>query len=56
MLKNAIIGVLGYYELQIDNGYVIGGVAGLDWPWIISAVCLVVFIYCLFRLLGVIFK
>lgn len=35
---------------------VASGFAGVDWPWLVSAALLLLFIFCMFKLLGVIFR
>lgn len=35
---------------------VASGMAGVDWPWVISAAIYALFIYCIFRLIGGIFR
>lgn len=52
-MKDALIDLIGKYELRYtDTGKLIGGLAGLDYEWIVSAMIILLFIYCLFRLLG----
>lgn len=35
---------------------VVPGIAGLDWPWIVSAVLFAMSLYCVFRMIGGLFK
>lgn len=57
MLKDSLISILGEYVPNVDSeGKVLSDIASLDVAWIAAAVFLVVFVYCLFRLLGGVFR
>lgn len=64
-MKDALIDILGAYEpvetireIELIDGTmyqysaVPDGLAGVDWPWIGSAILLIVVLFCLFKLLG----
>ena len=52
-MKEALVNLIGTYEKQYtEAGSLIGGLAGLDYEWLVSALLIMLFIYCLFRLLG----
>lgn len=46
-LKQVLLDFLGSYEVQTGDG-----IGSVDWPWVMSAILLIVFIYCLIRWLG----
>lgn len=51
-MKDVLISTIGDYLPAVTDGWF----ATLDVPWILSAVLLVVLVYCLFRFLGGIFR
>ena len=59
-LKSIIEDIIGTYTpveyLSGEELITAPGMAGVDWPWVISALLFVLCIYSLFRLLGVFFK
>lgn len=57
MLKDSLITILGEYVPNVgSDGKFLTDIASLDVAWIASAVFLIVFVYCLFRLLGGVFR
>lgn len=50
------------YETILNDGTihtyeaVAQGVAGVDWPWVSGALLLIVVIFCIFKMLGGIFR
>lgn len=55
-MRDIITQILGNYNLQYDNGHLVGGFAGLDWPWLIGAVCFCICLWSMFVLLSVLIK
>lgn len=68
-MLESLISILGeytpvttVYETVLADGTihtyeaVAAGVAGVDWPWLAGAACLLLVLYCVFRLLGGIFR
>lgn len=54
-MKDAITAVLGEYSQTLGaSGEVVGGVANLDWNWIIGAVIFVLAVYSVFRIVGMV--
>lgn len=54
-MKTAVVNLLGEYELQYtQDNKLVGGLAGLDYEWLIGALIVVIFLYSLLRLVGVI--
>lgn len=43
------------YDVANDVEVVAQGAAGVDWPWVASAVLLIVAVWCVFALVGAIF-
>lgn len=62
LIRNALNAVVGpyspvYQDIYDSTGNFIGmqvapGMAGVDWPWVFSAILFIVFLYCFFRALG----
>lgn len=47
------------YEMLVDGEYIDcipSGMAGVDWTWVMSAVMLIVVVYCVMRFIGVLLK
>lgn len=57
-MKDILIQLFGSYVPVTDSvtGSVVAGFAGVDWPWIASAVLFGLVLYSFFRLVGVLLK
>lgn len=58
-LKGLLTNLIGLYQpntYQIDGDYevIADGLAGVDLPWVLSALLFGLSLYCVFRLVGVI--
>lgn len=52
-MRDLIVQVIGEYSLQYDGEKLVGGLAGLDWPWLVGAGIFAMCLYCLLRLVGI---
>lgn len=63
LLKQAFIGIIGAYEpvtytqtISEESVNVIpGGLAGVDWGFVLSGIAFLLVLYCTFRLIGMLF-
>lgn len=56
-MKEIITNLLGVYTpLTAADGTIISSVAGIDWTWIIGAVAFLLFLYCFFKIVGVLIR
>lgn len=65
-MLQSVIDWLGSYTPIMSDVYdaegsfvgqvVASGAAGVDWSWVMTALLVIVVIYCLFRLLGGVFR
>lgn len=53
-IKDLVSDVLGTYTPVTVDGVLVGGVAGIDWPYIFSGLLFVLLIYSLVRIVGAI--
>lgn len=56
-MNEIITKILGEYQLTYDdNNNLVGGLAGLDFEWIVGALLFAISLYSLFCLLGIFIK
>lgn len=56
-MRDIIVSILGEYTPSLSpDGEVLGGLYSLDLTWIVGAICFVICLYSVLRLLGVLLK
>lgn len=52
-MRDLMVKIFGEYQLQYNGENLVGGIAGLDYAWLLGAALFAIAFYGLFRLLGV---
>lgn len=57
-MRDLIVTIFGQYTPVVDpvTGAVVGGFAGVDWPYLAGVLLFALVLYSFFRLLGVVLK
>lgn len=52
-MRDLIVSIMGEYQPSLSpDGKVLGGLYSLDLTWIVGAICFIICLYSMFRILG----